>query len=318
MAKKPLKVPDLPSGKRLDFFLFMQDLVLRNGDWAVARIAQETDLSHQAVYKALTGPRMPSRHVAMTIAKTIADDSAEKAAELHWTEGVAEQRALAGRQPRPRRSSIAESPEPKTAVEMLASAVKDAAAESGKSIGQIAKETDLPRSTAYAAVSGKSLPSESTWRILSRALGLQRLEKLYANAIDEAGMSGRLKTRNDLRSKQRKWFDEAVQTTQDAYTEWQDLVKRSEEADAAVEAARQQLKDARQTYGHLIDAPDRRQDQIDTSADALREARRAFDQARTDRHEIEGRRIEAEERYSKASLTQSGVADNLGIINLPW
>lgn len=93
MAKKPLKWPGLPPGARLEFFVFMQDLVLHGGDLSTAELARRTGRSHQSVYKALTGPKLPSRVLTALIAEAVGGVVSE--ALVKWALGVAEERLLA-------------------------------------------------------------------------------------------------------------------------------------------------------------------------------------------------------------------------------
>lgn len=93
MAKKPLKMPELPPGERLTFFRSMQDLVLRNGDHSVARLAQRSGgYSHQAVYKALTGPKVPSLEITKAIAHALEGDRGVEWVSKLWWKAVSEER----------------------------------------------------------------------------------------------------------------------------------------------------------------------------------------------------------------------------------
>lgn len=95
MAKRALRHPDLPPGHRLAFFLFVQDQVLRRGDPSVASIARDVGVSHQTIYKALTGPRLPSRTVTQDLATYLGrphpQQLVDQVIEL-WTLAVAEER----------------------------------------------------------------------------------------------------------------------------------------------------------------------------------------------------------------------------------
>lgn len=97
MAKRPLKTPQLPAGDRLVFFQWMQRLVLEAGDKSTSAIATEVGFSAQAVHKALTGPRIPSKSLTVAIARNEGGESATETALRLWTTAVAEERAaLAG------------------------------------------------------------------------------------------------------------------------------------------------------------------------------------------------------------------------------
>lgn len=95
MAKRPLKPPSVPKGSRHNFFTYMQELVVENGDLSTPRLGKLLDYSHQAVYKALTGPRMPSRAMATNLAKVLGGESAAAVALQLWSAGVREERGLA-------------------------------------------------------------------------------------------------------------------------------------------------------------------------------------------------------------------------------
>jgi transcriptional regulator with XRE-family HTH domain len=78
-----------------DTWLFMQDQVLRCGDLPVAAIARDVGVSHQTIYKALTGPRLPSRAVAQDLATYLGRTDSQQLVEQvleRWTLAVAEER----------------------------------------------------------------------------------------------------------------------------------------------------------------------------------------------------------------------------------
>ncbi|CAM3426697.1 helix-turn-helix transcriptional regulator [Tsukamurella hominis] len=95
MAKRPLRPPRLPrtsdADARREFFLRAQKLVLDAGDPAVAALAADVGLSHQTVYQALTGPRMPSKRVVDLLKGRLSDDAGDL--QGLWTRGVAEERS---------------------------------------------------------------------------------------------------------------------------------------------------------------------------------------------------------------------------------
>lgn len=94
MAKRPLKMPALPPGDRLTFFRSMQDLVLRNGDLSVKDLSLRiSGYSHQAVYKAITGPKVPSRQITEAIVHALEGEQGVKWVSELWCKAVSEQRS---------------------------------------------------------------------------------------------------------------------------------------------------------------------------------------------------------------------------------
>jgi DNA-binding phage protein len=94
MSKRSLKQPDVPPGPRHDFFTYMQDLVKANGDLPTTRLAERIGYSHQAVYRALTGPQMPSLHLTSKLATSLGgENSAADSLEL-WLRGVLDERTI--------------------------------------------------------------------------------------------------------------------------------------------------------------------------------------------------------------------------------
>ncbi|WP_230591064.1 helix-turn-helix transcriptional regulator [Rhodococcoides fascians] len=94
MSKKSLKKPDLPPGARAEFFDYLQQLVLRAGDLSTATLANQLGVSHQTVYKALTGPRMPSQAITESLATELGGEEAAAAVLAVWVRGVEEERDL--------------------------------------------------------------------------------------------------------------------------------------------------------------------------------------------------------------------------------
>ncbi|MFI9404497.1 hypothetical protein [Nocardia sp. NPDC052316] len=94
MAKKPLKPPAVPAGARHQFFVYMQRLVVDNGDLSTTELGARIGHSHQAVYKALTGPKMPSRAIVGRLAEALGGDAVATEAAKLWTAGVYEERGL--------------------------------------------------------------------------------------------------------------------------------------------------------------------------------------------------------------------------------
>ncbi len=93
MAKRPLRTPALPAGDRMTFFRWMQNVVVDSGDLSVKDIGAAVGRNHQAIYKALTGPKMPSEDMTRRLARHLsADPKAEEQAMRLWEAGVKEQR----------------------------------------------------------------------------------------------------------------------------------------------------------------------------------------------------------------------------------
>ncbi|WP_244881102.1 helix-turn-helix transcriptional regulator [Tsukamurella pseudospumae] len=99
MSKRPLKSPELADDgsavARREYFNQAQSLVIRSGDQPVAQLAHNievahgTGLSHQTVYRALTGPKLPSRRVVALLDEELA--AGGLLLEL-WSEAVMEER----------------------------------------------------------------------------------------------------------------------------------------------------------------------------------------------------------------------------------
>ncbi|MFI7531638.1 response regulator transcription factor [Nocardia salmonicida] len=89
MAKKRVKAPELPDGDRRRFFMAMQRAVVNAGDPSTAALGEQIGYSHQAVYKALTGPRVPSEKITRAICEKTHGDLDEMLGMLH--RAVAEQ-----------------------------------------------------------------------------------------------------------------------------------------------------------------------------------------------------------------------------------
>ena len=99
MAKRRLKRPDLPPGRRLEFFVHLQELVVQCGDEATIDIAKQVGLSHQTVWQALTGPILPSRRSILKLAAYF-DAREENGSTTHevsvlkrYTDALLEERA---------------------------------------------------------------------------------------------------------------------------------------------------------------------------------------------------------------------------------
>ena len=94
MPKRPLKQPDVPPGPRYDFFAHLQDLVKANGNLPTTRLAERIGYSHQAVYRALTGPRMPSLHLTSKLATSLGGESSSADSLELWFQGVLDERTI--------------------------------------------------------------------------------------------------------------------------------------------------------------------------------------------------------------------------------
>jgi hypothetical protein len=82
VAKKRLKIPDVPIGPQYDFFVHFQDLVRHHtGDASLKTIVEEKGVtcSRQALYLALTGPDLPRRDLVREVATQVGSTSDEVA-----------------------------------------------------------------------------------------------------------------------------------------------------------------------------------------------------------------------------------------------
>lgn len=94
MAKRRLRKPDVPSGARLSFFLYLQRLITECGDKSTTELGRMAGYSHQTVYKALTGPRMPARAMTEALVGALACQSEVDKVMRLWSLGVHEERNL--------------------------------------------------------------------------------------------------------------------------------------------------------------------------------------------------------------------------------
>ncbi|MGW0323949.1 hypothetical protein [Nocardia sp. NPDC003183] len=92
MAKRRLRKPDVPAGARLSFFLYLQRLVTERGDKSTSELGKLAGYSHQSVYKALTGPRMPSRAMTEALVQALAGQPEVDTVMGLWSLGVHEER----------------------------------------------------------------------------------------------------------------------------------------------------------------------------------------------------------------------------------
>jgi predicted DNA-binding transcriptional regulator AlpA/DNA-binding XRE family transcriptional regulator len=193
MAKKQLKQPSLPAGQRTSFFLYLQELVLRAGDLPVAELGSKVGYSHQTIYKALTGPKMPSSRVVVALAQVLGDEDTVMDVCRRWENAVSEQRsAQLGVSEIPAISSRI-SPESSenlspTAHDELCLRLKQAVDDSPLKLEAHAEHTGvMSRSTAYNIISGRVLPRWVSIEWLARELRLStdELYPLYLEAVRE-------------------------------------------------------------------------------------------------------------------------------------
>lgn len=168
MAKKPLRRPSLPTGRRLELFLFLQDLVLRNGDPSVAAISELVPLSHQAIYMALTGPKVPSRRITMVLSEALGGQEAQAEALLLWTAAVVEER---DERTELFQASTMQRPDG-AAKRDLAQALTAMFNEAGRPpMRSLAARSDASRSTIYNLLAGRTVSDWATVRSVVSALG---------------------------------------------------------------------------------------------------------------------------------------------------
>lgn len=189
MAKKPLRRPDLPPGRRLDLFLFLQDQVLRNGDQSVASLAHEIGLSHQTIYKALTGPRVPSRAVIYDLATYLGrpdpGDLVDHILAL-WTHAVAEERQPSSSWKHSNLQQAA-SPMQELDLESFTERLQMLRNRAGVSIRDIATASQYSKSAISSYFTGRVLPSDLAMSRILDALGVSEREKAHwAETLDRA------------------------------------------------------------------------------------------------------------------------------------
>ncbi|WP_447002413.1 helix-turn-helix domain-containing protein [Saccharothrix isguenensis] len=206
MAKKPLKRPELPEGARLEFFLHLQDLVLRHGDLPVSRLASEAGVSHQTVYKALTGPKVPSRSTTEALARSLAGEEAAATALLRWESAVAEERGLDSSVfvgTTAKSSGIHETTRPITSARQeLALRLKQAYEDSSVKLEYIANQAGvLSRSSAYDILAGRSLPRWVVLERLAQVLGVDpgSIRPLYEDAVRDRELDRQQRPQSSLR-----------------------------------------------------------------------------------------------------------------------
>lgn len=106
MAKRALRAPAVPEGSsRMEFFTAMQRLVLESGDLSVQAISRLMarpqcspirSVSHQSIYTALVGPKMPSYATAQSIVILLGGTWDSEIKDL-WIAAVQEERTKRNR-----------------------------------------------------------------------------------------------------------------------------------------------------------------------------------------------------------------------------
>jgi DNA-binding XRE family transcriptional regulator len=205
LAKKPLKRPTLPPGDQTEFFDFLQRMVVRCGDLPISRLASTIDFSHQTVYKALTGPKMPSQRVLDAIVGALDRDSLPEARE-RWQRAVAEARSLPSVDVHKNPASALENSE-NSAQERLSSRLREAYEESPLKAEGLASKVGFSRSTAYNVISGRSLPA---WEVMAPFVELldlapEEIHPLHLAARQERRDQQKVaRRRRTLRQRQKK------------------------------------------------------------------------------------------------------------------
>jgi hypothetical protein len=172
MAKKPLKEPDAPRGPQYDFFLLVQQLVLTHGDESVAGIASRMFCSRQVLYRALTGPKLPSRRLVEELVQALGCSAHDRSEALAaWEAAVTDQRRFrrsgeSGQPPqRQTQAPLRRSGRPLGPLEdttpgttMFASNLRALASNNGATVRQLAEEMSLAPSTMSRYFSGRRIP----------------------------------------------------------------------------------------------------------------------------------------------------------------
>ncbi|MEV0360643.1 hypothetical protein AB0H71_31765 [Nocardia sp. NPDC050697] len=95
MAKRRLRAPTISSGPRREFFVHLQRLVLDHGDLPTKELGRLSGYSHQAIYKALVGPAMPSWELTERLTRALGEEQAVEQTRPLWKAGVIDERGLA-------------------------------------------------------------------------------------------------------------------------------------------------------------------------------------------------------------------------------
>jgi DNA-binding phage protein len=191
LAKKSLRSPQVPSGVRRDFFIFLQGVALQVGDLSVAKIADRVHYSHQTIYKALTGPEMPSFAVAEAISRGLGGEQARVRAVELWMRAVAEQRGLQ-RPNMPGGESGQDATVSNSSARLeFRQALAQAIESRSRGVRAVAEELDMARSTVYGYLKGDRLPSGTTARFLDNLFGTNgSLYEIWSRAVKEQVTGG--------------------------------------------------------------------------------------------------------------------------------
>ncbi|WP_407674427.1 helix-turn-helix domain-containing protein [Nonomuraea glycinis] len=159
----------------------MQKLVLESGDPSVAAIAKIVHCSHQAVYKALTGPNLPSRTITKTLVEALAGQEAAKEILRLWTDAVDESRSVDSTPPDQKHQK------PGPAHQQLLTVLGELRNRSRWKVELHANRASMGRSTVYAILAGRYLPSWTTLERLVSQLGGDpaQFRQLWELAFDE-------------------------------------------------------------------------------------------------------------------------------------
>jgi len=191
VAKRRLKRPCLPPGDRVSFFAYMQELVLENRDLPLVELGKLVHRSHQSVYKALTGPKLPSLELTTDLAQKLGGVPARDEAARRWRLAVREEREVAASQEPVVRERAAvevaaarEDASRQEGRETFAAAL-DAFVRANGGVQSVAAHTGVGASTLYAWVSGKSAPRSERFSDFLKAIAERH------NGFDMSG-EGRL------------------------------------------------------------------------------------------------------------------------------
>jgi len=201
VAKKPLRQPEVPPGDRSNFFACLRGLVLEAGDLPVSAVASKCRFSHQTVYKALVGPKMPSERVVEAIVSALGRPEALSRTVALLRLGVEEEResvstevSSSPRDPtRPRRSA-----HPRDRLVELLRRAKD---KSHYKVQYLGARAGMCRSKAYGifSLTGDKIPTFYELKVLAEELDFnyERAESYRALAAEAKALrrSGGTSTR---------------------------------------------------------------------------------------------------------------------------
>ncbi|WP_093085422.1 helix-turn-helix transcriptional regulator [Pseudonocardia oroxyli] len=155
----------------MDFFLKLQHEVLRHGDLSAAVLGELTGFSSQTIYRALTGPKMPSRRVVTALAAALGDEQLQNELMTFWVAGVAESRES------PSLESYSPTRDSRETFSAELAKLKD---ESGLSFRALAHRIESPSgqpvmsfTTIRDYIQGRSLPSPDRLMLILDALGVK-------------------------------------------------------------------------------------------------------------------------------------------------